>query len=177
MGRRVGGVQVVGAGGAWVGTAVTPGMGTAIGGVVGCLAGHASGKGAFGKRLRAGRDFDWKSTRDAREAIPEIFESPAFPWSLQGQVVVLSTPGTPLMLDDRHLDVITRPELFATLQALGATGVLLPGVDGDVAALYTFASNDMPILTRVLFALAEESGADCVSLTEAEFLRPGASSN
>ncbi|HVT09756.1 MAG TPA: hypothetical protein VHO67_19980 [Polyangia bacterium] len=136
--------------------------------------GRGAGKGAIGKRLRAGRDFDWKSTQDAHEAIPEIFESAAFPWELQGQVVVLSTPGTPLALDEHHLNVVARPELFGTLHALGATGLLLPGVDGDVAALYTFASGDMPTLTGVLSALADESGADCVSLSEADFARPGA---
>lgn len=130
----------------------------------------ASGQPAGGRRLRAGRDFDWKSTQDARAAIPAIFESPTFPWELQGQVVVLSPPGTSLVLGEHHLEVITRPELFATLQALGATGLLLPGVDGDVAALYAFAPTHMPTLTGVLSALAEESGAACASLTEAEFL-------
>ena len=130
----------------------------------------ASANSASGRRLRAGRDFDWKSTQDAREAIPEIFESPAFPWDLQGQLVVLSHPGTRLVLDERHLEVVARPELFATLQALGATGLLLPGVDGDVAALYTFDPGDMPTLVGVLSALAEEAGADCVSLTETDFM-------
>lgn len=129
---------------------------------------------SYPRGRRAGRDFAWKSTQDAREAIPEIFESAAFPWELQGQVVVLSTPGTQLALDEHHLEVIARPELFATLHALGATGLLLPGVDGDVAALYTFASADMPTLTAVLSALAEESGADCVSVTEPDFARSGA---
>lgn len=71
------------------------------------------------------------------------------------------------MLDEHHLEVIAQPELLATLQALGATGLLLPGVDGDFAALYTFDPGDMPTLTGVLSALTEESGAECVSMTEA----------
>jgi hypothetical protein len=47
---------------------------------------------------------------------------------------------------------VTDPRLVADLEARGATGLLLPGVDGDVAGLYTFARGDMQALEGALAA-------------------------
>src|SRR6478752_7942115 len=61
------GCKVVGAGGAWVGTAVTPGIGTAFGGVAGCLVGGFVGY--EGASRAAGRLYDWGEAEFA--SLPE----------------------------------------------------------------------------------------------------------
>jgi hypothetical protein len=119
-----------------------------------------------------GRDVTWKSTGDPREAAAGIFEGGHFSWDLQGQVVVLSRPGLAPVLNEAHLEVSARPPLFDDLKALGAVGLLLPGVDGDVAGLYTFAPADMHDIIGTLSVLARQAGGDCVSLSEAQFMAP-----
>jgi hypothetical protein len=89
------------------------------------------------------RHFTWSSTSDPKQAAAGVFSGEPFAWSLQAQVVVLSEPGVSPRLDERHLELLTKPQLFQGLASLGAIGALLPGVDGDVAALYTCTKEAM----------------------------------
>jgi hypothetical protein len=118
------------------------------------------------------RDIVWKSTRDPREAMAGIFEGNLFSWDLQGQVVILSSPGTTLQLNQGHLNVGTDPAVVDDLDQLGALGLLLPGVDGDVAGLYTFAPRDMQALEEALASAARNAGGELISADEADFMAP-----
>jgi hypothetical protein len=80
------------------------------------------------------------STRDAEVAMRAL-DDEGFPWWLQGQVLLLSSP------DEAPPDV-SAPALMAlfeddwaeqaaTLAALDVQGVVRPGVDGDVAGVLT----------------------------------------
>ncbi|HXJ19458.1 MAG TPA: hypothetical protein VMT03_04425 [Polyangia bacterium] len=111
----------------------------------------------------------WKSTRDPREATAGVFEGDVFSWDLQGQVVVLSSPGTSPRLNQSHLEVGTDPALIDQLERLGAIGLLLPGVDGDVAGLYTFAPLDMRALEGALATAVRNAGGELISVDEADF--------
>lgn len=127
-------------------------------------------RGLFAQGWRQGRDFVWKSTQDLGEAVAGIFHSDVFSWHLHGQTVVLSRPGTAPALNADHLEVSARPELLGDLRRLGATGLLLPGVGGAVAGLYTFAAADMDDIIGTLSQVTREAGGDCVTRDEAELV-------
>jgi hypothetical protein len=122
----------------------------------------------FPARLRRPR---WRSTRDPTEVAAGVFEGDLFSWDLQGQVVALSPPGTSPRLNDDHLDVGIDPLLFGELETLGATGLLLPGVDGDVAGLYTFSPRAMRALEDALASAARDAGSELITVEEAAFIR------
>ncbi|HSS38068.1 MAG TPA: hypothetical protein VLT58_04805 [Polyangia bacterium] len=125
--------------------------------------------GPFDGSWRVGRDFVWTSTRDPRRAAAGVFEGEPFSWTLQGQVVVLSPPESSPELAESHLHVGTAPGMIEDLQRLGATGLLLPGVDGDVAGLYAFAARDMKALEEELASATREAGGEFVWVDEAAF--------
>jgi hypothetical protein len=83
--------------------------------------------------------------------------------------VVLSPPGSSPELTEGHLQVGAAPPVLDDLQRLGATGLLLPGVDGDVAGLYTFADRDMQALEEALASAARKLGGDFLSVDETAF--------
>ena len=126
-------------------------------------------RGPFDGSWRIGRDFVWTSTRDPRRAAAGVFEGDPFSWALQGQVVVLSPPGMSPELAEDHLQVGTAPGVVEDLKRRGATGLFLPGVDWDVAGLYTFAPTDMQALEEELASVTRKTGGDLVSVDEATF--------
>jgi hypothetical protein len=127
------------------------------------------GAGLLPRKWRAGRHFEWVTTRDAAAA-EALFHDGLFSWSQQGQVVVLSADGTGgVSLSERHLEVLSQPELFQELSNLGAQGVMLPGVDGQVAGLYLFSSESNQALLRALADQAQAAGAEHVNVAEAGF--------
>jgi len=65
--------------------------------------------------------------------------------------------------------VVTDPALLGELEQLGAIGLLLPGVDGDVAGLYTFAARDMQTLEAALATAVRKAGGELISVEEADF--------
>jgi hypothetical protein len=87
---------------------------------------------------------DLVSTRDRRVAAG-LFDDPGYPWCLQGQVALLSAPDSPPPLVDRE----TLFAVFADgweqnaqrLRGAGIFGLLRPGVDGDVAGVFTLADD------------------------------------
>jgi hypothetical protein len=90
---------------------------------------------------RLNRHFSWTTTSRADEAVDGIFHGEPFTWSQRGQVVVLSPPGVAIPLTEKHLHVASDVTVFEELARDGALGVLLPGVDGQVAGLYVFAAS------------------------------------
>jgi hypothetical protein len=127
------------------------------------------GASLFSRNWRLNRHFKWTSTSDPKEAAAGIFSGEPFSWNLQAQVVVLSAPGTSLRLDERHLALLSEPQLFAELGRLGATGALLPGIDGDVAGLYTDTPEDMRAFENDFSTLARNDGGELVSVSEETF--------
>ena len=84
------------------------------------------------------------------------------------RVAILGTPGVPLTLDERFLQLSSDARLFVELPLLGAKGVLLPGVDGAVAGLYFFDPNLGGAVQDELRDLARAVGAQYVVVAQRE---------
>ena len=135
-----------------------------------------SGKG-FGERVVAklrGRPSHMAliSTRQP-ETASHLFDDAGFPWWMQGQVVLLSGPDTlPTDLDEEALLALFSEDWTkhaAPLAAGGVDGIMRPGVDGDVAGLF---SQSDKFEQRVLDALERETrvaGFDWAVLPEEAF--------
>lgn len=124
------------------------------------------------RKWRLGRHFEWKTTHDAnavQDAADGIFDAGFFSWTKQAQVVVLSAPGPAPSLDERHLEVLGDPAAFADLPRAGAVGVLLPGVDGDVAGLYFFTPAAAQAFREELARTIQQAGAEILVATGDEF--------
>jgi hypothetical protein len=128
-----------------------------------------AGQALVARRWELHRHFDWVTTTDPQEARQRIFDGDHFSWSEQAQVAILLRAGAPVSLGAEHLDLATQPSLFASLAAAGATGVLLPGVDGAVAGLYLFTPERSAIVRADLEAEAQRVGGRCVVLNEEAF--------
>ncbi len=80
------------------------------------------------------------STRDA-ELAARAFDDEGFPWWLQGQVLLLSSPdGAPPDVSAPTVTALFEDdwaEQAARLTALDVQGVVRPGVDGDLAGVLT----------------------------------------
>jgi hypothetical protein len=123
------------------------------------------------RQWRMGRHFEWNSTRDPDEAAAGIFGDPLFPWERQGQIAFLSPPGHIPVLDERQLALTHDPSMASTLRALSVSGVLLPGVDGDVAGLYAFGGPDSEAYRTELVTCARELAVTVEVLDEPTFAR------
>ena len=75
----------------------------------------------------------------------KAFDDPAYPWWLQGQMLLLSAPeAAPPHIDRKQLVTLFDDGWASAAQRLSAlhvTGVLRPGVDGDVAGLFTLTEH------------------------------------
>ena len=119
-------------------------------------------------------DITLMSTRRPGTAV-RLFDDPAFPWWQQGQLVLLSRSDAP----PPDIDEDTLLALFgedwtkhaASLAPLGIEGVLRPGVDGDVAGLWS-VTEAFEHVVLVLGALERETraaGFDWALLSEEAF--------
>jgi hypothetical protein len=101
----------------------------------------------------------------------EAFHDGYFNWSQRGQVVFLSPPDSPVApLTERHLDVAEDADRFDQLADIGVTGVVVPGVDGDVAGIYTFDAGLRDRLISSVRTASNEAGAEFQIVSEAEFI-------
>lgn len=97
------------------------------------------------------------------------FNAEYFNWSQRGQVIFLSlAEAPPPALSEEHLRLATDGESLHKLAGAGVTGVVLPGVDGDVAGIYTFTYNLRGELLAGLRAACERAGVQFRDVTEAE---------
>jgi hypothetical protein len=92
----------------------------------------AAAKGAAGRMTLV-------STRNP-EIVMKAFNDPAYPWWLHGQVLLLSAKdGAPPDMERGQLLALSDEDWTTAahrLAPLGISGVLRPGVDGDVAGLF-----------------------------------------
>jgi hypothetical protein len=87
-----------------------------------------------------GSKFTFIQTDQAEEA-QRAFDAEYFDWTQRGQAIFLSPlKSSPPSLVKRHIEIAFKPEGFSKLAGLGVTGLILPGVDGDVAGIYTFGA-------------------------------------
>lgn len=97
------------------------------------------------------------STTDPGVAM-QLFEDAAFPWWLQGQLVLLSDPkADSSTVDERSVLALIDDDWArraAPLAAHGVEGVVRPGVDGDLAGV--LALNDR-LDSRMLASLEREA--------------------
>jgi hypothetical protein len=107
------------------------------------------------------------------ESAARAFDDEGFPWWLQGQVVVLSSPEAAPPDIDRVtvLSLLTDDwsKRAANLAPAGIAGVMRPGVDGDVAGLLSLT---VAFETALLAALEKETsraGFDWAVLEEDAF--------
>lgn len=95
------------------------------------------------------------STRQPASAV-QLFDDPGFPWSMQGQLALLSrADAPPPPIDERTLLALFSDE-WATHTAAGLEGILRPGVDGDVAGLWSLTDS---FEQAILGALERETRA------------------
>jgi hypothetical protein len=107
------------------------------------------------------------------ETVTRLFDDAAFPWWLQGQVVLLSVADAP----PPEIDEDSLLSLFgedwtqqaASVVHLGVEGILRPGVDGDVAGMLTFADAFDQAALNALEKETRLAGFDWEVVREEEF--------
>jgi hypothetical protein len=105
---------------------------------------HASTGSGWWPWKRAPGPTDLTSTTDP-QTLMQAFDDATHPWSMQGQVLLISTsedasPG----IDRKQLLAVLENEWSGTanqLSSLGVIGVVRPGVDGDLAGLLTLTAD------------------------------------
>jgi hypothetical protein len=118
--------------------------------------------------VRSGGGISFVHTCRADVAL-QAFHTEYFDWSQRGQVIFLSPVDAPSpRVSEAHLDLAQDGERFLTLTDFGITGIVLPGVDGDVAGIFTFAGKLLDELLAALRAACEDAGAGFRNVTEAE---------
>jgi hypothetical protein len=123
------------------------------------------------------RRFAMVSTRDPAVA-RRAFDDPGFPWWLQGQSVLIQAAdaGELTLTADAALKMLSPEVDPSAWRHRGIVAELRPGVDGDIAALY---SADIAVQTGLLASLQREAihaGAHFEELAEEAFAAALASS-
>ena len=109
------------------------------------------------------------------ETAVEAFDTPSFDWTQHGQIIFLLPPGDLPPLDRSALRSLLRgtpPSIRSLTGTPALRGVVLPGVDGDVAQITTFDPGLWPELEPALIAAAKARGISVRHATEAEAIRP-----
>jgi len=71
--------------------------------------------------------------------VRQAFDAEYFHWSHRGQIIFLSPlEAQPPTLSEECLNLATDSENLYKLNDMGVIGLILPGVDGDLAGIYTF---------------------------------------
>jgi hypothetical protein len=111
------------------------------------------------------------STRSPASAC-RLFDDPAYPWWMQGQVAMLSEGEAPPRVDRATLIGLIEDgdTNAAALQSLGIGSVLRPGVDGDVAGLWSSTEAFGERLATALESASRAAGCEWEIVSEAEFM-------
>jgi hypothetical protein len=124
------------------------------------------------KLRRRPPDITMMSTRKPETAM-RLFDDPAFPWWLQGQVVLLSQPdGPPPEIDEDMLVPLFAEDWTkhaAALVPLGVEAVLCPAADGDFAGLLSLTDAFEQVVLAALESETRRAGFDWALLSEEAF--------
>ena len=125
-----------------------------------------------------GNKFTLIHTDQAEEA-QRAFNAEYFDWTQRGQAIFLSPlKSSPPVLLKRHVDIAFKPEKFVELAELGVKGLTLPGVDGDVAGIYTFGDAFRNEVINALRHECERAAVGFRNVTEKDLIHElGAVSN
>lgn len=114
-------------------------------------------------------------TRDANVAV-RLFDDPEFPWWLQGQAVLLSRADAESPdIDQRTIVTLLHDDWArraATLATRGIEAVVRPGVDGDVAGIFSLSEAFDEQLLASLKREAHQDGITFSVVSEAALLEP-----
>lgn len=117
-----------------------------------------------------GRRISFANARKT-EALRPAFDDPYFDWSQKQQCLFLSpTEAPPPQLSEKDLNRVRQNKALYEVSDLGVNGVVLPGVDGDVAGIYTFSP---PLQHQVLDDLSDacdEAGTHLQFVSEVELI-------
>jgi len=113
------------------------------------------------------------STTDP-QTLMQAFDDAAHPWSMQGQVLLISAPAeAPPGVDRKQLRALLENEWGEAAQALsapGVIGVVRPGVDGDLAGLLTLTADAERTSLAALEGETRRASFDWSVLTEDAFV-------
>ena len=113
--------------------------------------------------------FTMVSTTDPSVAIA-LFDDATYSWTQQGQLAMLSGEDTPAPdLTAEQIRALIESLSPGIAQQAGFTGMLLPGVDGDVAGLWIFDPVAKRQLMKALLRWCEAAGYRLTNTTEDEF--------
>ena len=107
------------------------------------------------------------------ETAAQAFDDAGFPWWLQGQVLILSSArsAAPDIDHATLLSLLTDgwPKRAMELEKHGILGVVRPGVDGDVAGVFSLTIAFETLLLATLERESSRAGFHWMELTEADF--------
>jgi hypothetical protein len=129
-------------------------------------------RGRIAARLRgAPPEMMLVSTRQP-QSLMRVFDDEGFPWWMQGQVILLSRPDAPPpAVDERVLLASFDDDWTMNVAALGPSvdAVVRPGVDGDVAGLWSLAETFEQTVLVALENEARAAGFSWAIVSEEEF--------
>jgi hypothetical protein len=113
------------------------------------------------------------STRNP-DTVMHAFEDPAYPWWMQGQVLLLSSPNAPPPgIERNQLLALFEDDWARHAHALALSGIVAvvrPGVDGDVAGLLSVSPEFNDIVLQALEHEARLASFEWSVLTEEAFV-------
>jgi hypothetical protein len=117
---------------------------------------------------RTGRHLAFAHTRRS-EDVRRALMADDYDWSLRAQVIFLTPPeAPPPKLSQEDLRQAGIGKEFFRLIDKGIAGLVLPGVDGDVAGVYLFSESLVGPSLRSLKRACEEEGVQFREVTEDE---------
>ncbi len=108
------------------------------------------------------------------QAVLQAFDDASHPWWMQGQVLLVSEPAAAVApeIDRKQLAALLEDKWTMAADALSAAGVisvLRPGVDGDVAGLWTATEETEHTSLAALEGEARRASFDWAVLSEEAF--------
>lgn len=119
---------------------------------------------------RQGRQISFVHSRDSG-SIRSAFEDDYFDWTQKHQCLFLSPiEAPPPQISQSDLMLVRRGESMDEISRVGVKGLVLPGVDGDVAGIYTFSPDLQARLLGDIGDACNEAGSHLQFVSEIELI-------